>query len=247
MSSVSGSKASVTGIMRSLNRKFALRAYWLAVGTRVAIRVARAKGDRWSAGRSRRSERRGWCPRPGHSWRPRHCRSHRSHRCCRSQSSQSRQWVNGNNRQGVNRSPRARAGMNGATAVTGATGQICAAGLTGSASATGAARSAGRAGSVTIEETVNVPVNFHGYGGEQIAIAICAEGGKVVSGGCKVTDRKPLVSFDSSYRLNDKMWACGHVGMWACRHVSTEVRRPCCFPRRPTPLFIVSRTIPPPN
>ena len=95
--------------------------------------------------------------------------------------------------------------MNGATAVTGATGQICAAGFTGSASATGAAISAGRAGSVTIAETVNIAVNFHGYGGEQIAIAICAEGEKIVSGGCKATDRRPLVFFDSSYRLNDKM------------------------------------------
>ena len=190
--------------------------------TRVATRVARAQGDRRSAGRSRRSGRRGWCPRPGHSWRPRHCRFNRSHRCCRSQSSQSRQWVNGNNRQGVNRSSRARVGMNGATAVTGATGQICAAGFTGSASATGAAISAGRAGSVTIAETVNIAVNFHGYGGEQIAIAICAEGEKIVSGGCKATDRRPLVFFDSSYRWNDKMWACGHVGMWACEYRSSS-------------------------
>ena len=143
------------------------------------------------------------------------------------------QWKQGARGQPISQS---EGRMNGAMAVTGATGQICAAGLTGSASATGAARSAGRAGSVTIEETVNVRVNFHGYGGEQIAIAICAEGEKIVSGGYKVTDRKPLVSFDSSYRLNDKMWAC--------RHVNTEVRRPCCFPRRPTPLFIVGRTIP---
>ena len=123
--------------------------------------------------------------------------------------------------------------MNGATAVTGATGQICAAGLTGSASATGAARSAGRAGSVTIEETVNVPVNFHGYGGEQIAIAICAEGEKIVSGGYKITDRKPLVSFHSSYRLNDKMWACGH------RSSSTLLLSATAYA-----LFIVGRTIP---